>query len=160
MPASVIRRAHLGDEGLILALLRELAEYEKLLDRFKITREVIVRDCLGAEPLLNCDLAFEGEKPAGVATWFWTYGSFAATRKIFLADLYVRPEFRGRHYGKALIANLAKRALEHGDAGVDWEVLDWNTPSIDFYNSLGAAPIKGWIGYSLAGDALKKLAAE
>ena len=120
MPDLVIRRARPGDEDLILALLRELAEYEKLLDRFQITREVIVRDCLGAEPLLNCDLAFEGEMPAGVATWFWTYGSFAAVRKIFLADLFVRPGFRGRHYGKALIANLAKRALDHGGAGVDW----------------------------------------
>ena len=103
----------------------------------------MTRDYLGEHPLIFCDLAFEGEKPAGIATWFWTYGSFATARKIFLSDLFVRPEFRGRHYGKALLANLAKRVLAHGGVGVDWDVLDWNKPSIDFYDGIGATPNTG-----------------
>jgi GNAT superfamily N-acetyltransferase len=153
-----IRAARTGDETLIVTLLRELAEYEKLLDRFHVTPEIVRRDYLGERPLIFCDLALDGGKPAGIATWFWTYGSFAAARKIFLSDLFVRPEFRGKHYGKALLANLAKRVLAHGGAGVDWDVLDWNTPSIDFYDGIGATPNAGWIAYGIAGDALTRLA--
>jgi ribosomal protein S18 acetylase RimI-like enzyme len=152
-----IRQARQGDEALIVALLRELAAYEKLLDRFHITPEIVARDYLGERPLLFCDLLFEGERPAGIATWHWTYGSFAAARKVYLADLFVRPEFRGRHYGRALLANLARRVLAQGGSGIDWEVLDWNQPSIDFYDSLGATSIKNWIGYNLSGEALARL---
>src|SRR5580698_9534574 len=115
-----IRAAQKGDEALIVALLRELANYEKLLDRFHITPENVTRDYLCERPLLFCDLAFEDDKPAGIATWYWTYGSFAAARKIFLADLFVRPEYRGKQYGKALIGNLARRVLEHDGVGIDW----------------------------------------
>lgn len=153
-----IRPGREGDEELIAALLRELAEYEKLLDRFRATAEVVARDYLCEHPLLFCDLAFEDDSPAGIATWHWSYGSFAAVRKIHLADLFVRPAFRGKHYGKALIAGLAKRAIAHGGGAVEWEVLDWNKPSIDFYDALGGTAITGWIGYSLAGEALAKLA--
>jgi GNAT superfamily N-acetyltransferase len=153
-----IRVARKGDETLIVALLRELAEYERLLDRFHVTPDIVARDCFGDRPLIFCDLAFEGDEPAGIATWFWTYGSFAAARKIFLSDLFVRPEFRGKHYGKALLANLAKRVLAHGGVGVDWDVLDWNRPSIEFYDGIGATPNAGWIAYGIAGDALTRLA--
>jgi GNAT superfamily N-acetyltransferase len=153
-----IRAAKNGDEVLVVTLLRELAEYEKLLDRFRITPEIVARDYLNERPLLFCDLAFEGEKPAGIATWFWTYSSFAAARKIFLSDLFVRPQFRGLHYGKALLTHLAKTALAHDGIGIDWEVLDWNRPSIDFYDSLGATPNAGWIGYGISGHALTRLA--
>jgi GNAT superfamily N-acetyltransferase len=153
-----IRPARSGDESTIVELLRELATYEKLLERFHITDAVVTRDYLGEHPLVFCDLVFEGEKAAGIATWYWTYGSFAAARKAYLADLFVRPEFRGRHYGKALIAHLAKRVLAQGGVGIDWEVLDWNKPSIDFYDSLGATAIKNWIAYNLSGDSLKQLA--
>jgi diamine N-acetyltransferase len=158
MTACTIRTAQKGDESLIVSLLRELAEYEKLLDRFHITQEAVTRDYLCEQPLLFCELAFEGGKPAGIATWHWTYGSFATARKIYLADLFVRPEFRGKQYGKALIANLAKRVIARGGVGIDWEVLDWNKPSIDFYDSLGATSIKNWVAYNLSGDALERLA--
>ncbi|HTT97809.1 MAG TPA: GNAT family N-acetyltransferase [Rhizomicrobium sp.] len=158
MDKFAIRTARKGDETLIVSLLRELADYEKLLDRFHITPDAVMRDYLCDTPVLFCDLAFEGEKPVGIATWYWTYGSFAAKRKIYLADLFVRPEFRGKQYGKALIAHLAKRVVAHGGAGIDWEVLDWNKPSIDFYDSLGATSIKNWIAYNLSGEALQKLA--
>jgi N-acetylglutamate synthase-like GNAT family acetyltransferase len=154
----LIRPARQGDEAVIVALLRELATYEKLLDRFHTTVEVVVRDYLCERPLLFCDLLLEGEKPAGIATWHWTYGSFAGARKIYLADLFVRPEFRGRHYGKSLIANLAKNVVAHGGTGIDWEVLDWNKPSLDFYDSIGATSIKNWIAYNLGGEALARAA--
>jgi len=158
METCTIRVAQKGDESLIVSLLRELADYEKLLDRFHVTPEIVTRDYLCAQPLLFCDLAFEGDKPAGIATWYWTYGSFAAAPKLFLADLFVRPEFRGKRYGKALLAHLAKRVIAHGGIGVDWEVLDWNKPSIDFYDSLGATATTEWIGYNLSGEALRRLA--
>jgi len=158
MGTLTIRTAQKGDEKLIVSLLYALAEYEKLLDRFHITPEIVSRDYLCDTPLLFCDLAFEGDKPAGIANWHWTYGSFAAKRKIYLADLFVHPEFRGKQYGKALIANLARRVLAHDGAGIDWEVLDWNKPSIDFYDSLGATSIKNWFAYNLSGDALQRLA--
>mgnify|MGYP001545309408 CR=1 FL=1 len=153
-----IRIAKKGDEAMIVALLRELAEYENLLHRFHITPEIVLRDYLGPHPVIFCDLAFENDRSAGIATWYWSYGSFAATRRIFLADLFVRPEFRGKQYGRALLANLAKRVIAHGGSGVDWEVLDWNKPSIGFYDSLGANESKGWLTYNLSGDALSRLA--
>jgi GNAT superfamily N-acetyltransferase len=153
-----IRQAAPGDEAIVVALLRALAEYEHLLERFHITPDVVRRDYFCDNPPIFCDLLFEGEQPAGIATWCWTYGSFAAARKIYLCDLFVPPEFRGRHYGQALIGNLARRVIEKGGAGIDWEVLDWNKPSIDFYDSLGATAIKNWNAYNLAGEALAKAA--
>jgi diamine N-acetyltransferase len=153
----VIRKARQGEEDLILALLRELAEYEKLLDVFHVTTAVIRRDYLGEQPLLQCDLAFEGEVPAGIATWYWKYSSFAATRAIYLEDLFVRPAFRSRGYGKALLAHLARTAVGAGANAVDWSVLDWNQPSIDFYESIGARRHAGWYVYRLEGDAMKVL---
>ena len=158
MTAMTIRRAVAGDEGLVLALLRELADYEKLLDVFHITEDVIRRDYLGAEPLCHADLAFEGDAPVGIATWYWKYASFRARRLIHLEDLFVRPACRGKGYGVALLAHMARKAVA-ADGAVDWFVLDWNKPSIDFYDSMGARPIAGWLSYRLEGEAAKALAA-
>ncbi|HEX3672665.1 MAG TPA: GNAT family N-acetyltransferase [Rhizomicrobium sp.] len=155
-----VRPAKAGDETLILTLLMELAVYEKLTDRFQITEAVIARDYLCAQPLLECDLAFEGDRPVGIATWYWSYASFAARRGIYLEDLFVRPEFRGRGYGKRLLAGLAKRAMQAGGGHVDWAVLDWNKPSIDFYDGIGAKANRGWTGYRLSGAALEDMANE
>ncbi len=157
MSRFAIRRALPGDEALILAMLRELADYEKLLDKFHITEEVIRRDYLSERPLINCDLAFEGDAPAGIASWYWVYSSFAAKRAIYLEDLYVRPALRGKGYGKALLAHLAKTAVAAGAQCVDWSVLDWNKSSLDFYDSLGAKAVEGWYVYRLQDEALKKL---
>lgn len=154
MDEFTIRQGRSGDEALILQLLVELAEYEKLLEKFHINEDVIRRDYLGAEPLLNCDLAFAGNEAVGIATWYWNYSSFAAKRAIYLEDLFVRPTVRGKGYGKALLAHLARTALAAGARSVDWSVLDWNRPSIEFYDSLGARPVTGWIVYRLEGDAL------
>jgi len=152
-----LRTAKPGDEDLILALLHELAIYEKLTAKFKITREVIARDFIGEHAPLKVDLLYEGDKPAGIATWYFTYNSFAVSRGVFLEDLFVRPEFRGRGYGKALIAHLARQVVKADGNKVEWAVLDWNTPSIDFYEGLGAERMSGWHIYSLAGEALAKL---
>ncbi len=152
-----IRRARAGDEALILTLLRELAEYEKLLGVFHVTADVIARDYLGAQPLLQCDLAFDGDTPVGVMTWYWTYSSFAAKRSIYLEDLFVRPATRGKGYGKALLVHLAKTGAAVDSHRVEWSVLDWNKTSIEFYDSLGARPVSGWYVYRLEGAALKAL---
>jgi GNAT superfamily N-acetyltransferase len=154
--AFTIRAARKGDEDLILTLLRELAEYEKLTAKFKITREIVARDFIGEQAPLKVDLLHEGDKPAGIATWYFTYNSFAASRGVFLEDLFVRPEFRGGGYGKALIAHLAKEAVKAGGNKVEWAVLDWNKPSIDFYEGIGAERMSGWYIYSLSGEALAK----
>ena len=153
-----IRPARKGEEALILSLLTELADYEKLLDKFHITLDVIRRDYLGEQPLLNCDLAFDGESPAGMASWYWMYSSFAAKRAIYLEDLFVRPAFRGKGYGKSLLAHLARTAVQAGAERIDWSVLDWNKPSIDFYEGIGAKRVDGWYVYRLQDDALRKMA--
>lgn len=153
-----IRKAQAGDEETILALLHDLAVYEKLTHLFKITKDVIARDYLGDHPPAQCDLAFEGARAVGIATWYWTYTSFAAGRGIYLEDLFVRPEFRGRGYGKTLLAHLARTAAASGAIRVEWAVLDWNKPSIEFYEQLGAKAAAGWTYYRLDGEALAKLA--
>jgi ribosomal protein S18 acetylase RimI-like enzyme len=156
--AFAIRPARQGDEETILSLLRALADYEKLLDRFHITRAIITRDYLGERPRIQCDIAFEGETAVGIATWYWTYGSFSARRGIYLEDLFVLPEFRGRSRGKALLAHLARNAVKEGGEKVEWSVLPWNKPSIDFYEGLGATKMTEWLIYRLAGEALEDVA--
>jgi GNAT superfamily N-acetyltransferase len=157
MAQYVIRAAKSDDADLILALLHELAVYEKLTDKFKITPEIIARDYFCEQPLIHCDLVFEGETPAGIAAWQWNYSSFAAARVLYLEDLFVRPKFRGRGYGKALLEHLAQRAVKAGAARMEWSVLPWNTPSIDFYEFLGAERMTDWLIYRLSGDALQTL---
>jgi GNAT superfamily N-acetyltransferase len=154
----IIRPAQSGDEDAILSLLRALADYEKLLDRFHITTAVIVRDYLGEKPLIHADLAFDGARPVGIASWYWAYASFAAKRVIFLEDLFVPSEFRGRGHGKALMAHLAKTAMKADAEGVEWRVLDWNKPSIDFYEGLRAKRSTDRHVYYLSGEALEDLA--
>lgn len=158
MSAISIRSAVRGDEDTILGLLYELAEYEKLTDRFRITRDVIMRDYLGEVPAIHCELAYLDREAVGVMTWYPVYSSFAASRGIFLEDLFVRVSSRGEGLGKALLAHLSRRAHERGATHIEWFVLDWNKPSIAFYDSLGAEPVKGWLSYRLSGPALVRLA--
>lgn len=158
MSALTIRAGVPGDENLALTLLHELAIYEKLEDKFHLTSEIIARDFLGPDKACCCELAFEDSEPVGVMTWYRTYSSFAASRGMFLEDLFVRPAYRGKGYGKALLAHLASRALGERRTHVAWLVLDWNKPSIEFYDGIGAEPAKGWINYVLHGEALQHLA--
>lgn len=158
MPDLTIRRAVAGDEDLILELLFELAEYEKLTHAFHLTKGIVTRDFFGAAPAAFCDLAYEGDKPVGLTTWYWTYTTFGASRGIYLEDLYVRAEHRGSGYGKALLAHLAKAALAHGAIRVEWSVLNWNKPSIEFYERLGAKPVNEWTIYRISDAPLEALA--
>ncbi len=139
----------------IVALLKELAVYEKLLDGFTLTEEMVRRDMMGAA--CHCDLAFAGGEACGLITWFWTYKSFGARRGLFVEDLYVRPAARGRGLGKSLLTHLAAKARDAGGF-LEWQVLDWNTPSIEFYKSLGARPVEQWLNYRLEGEGLHGLA--
>ena len=153
-----IRRARQGDERHMLTLLRELAEYEKLVPIFSMSEATIARDFFGSSPACWCDLALDYGEPVGLATWYWTFSSFRSVRGIYLEDLYVRDSVRGRGYGKALLANLAKTALSNGGAYVGWSVLDWNQPSIEFYERLGARRVTGWLAYQIEGSPFAKLA--
>lgn len=157
MSALVIRAGRLGDEDAILTLLHELAEYERLDHRFHLTREAIARDLLCETPRLCVDLALLGEEPAGLMSWYWTYSSFAAARGIHLEDFYVRGPLRGRGIGRKLLAHLARRAVEEGAVRIDWAVLPWNRPSIDFYENIHAERVDEWHVYRLSGEALLNL---
>jgi len=152
-----IRAALESDSRTIVSLLRELADYEKLLDRFSLTEEQVKRDMLGQA--CHTDLAFAADEPAGIATWFWTYNSFRPARALYVEDLYVRPGFRGQGLGRRLLAMLAAKA--HAAGGyLQWQVLDWNTPSIEFYKSLGAVLLPEWVNCRLQGEALQRFLEE
>lgn len=154
MSQFLLREAAPGDEPVIRALLADLAEYEKLQDRFHLTESAITRDMFG--DACYCALAFGDEAPAGIATWFWTYKSFRGQRGVFVEDLYVKPEFRGQGLGRKLLAHLAGRARQL-NGFLEWQVLDWNEPSIEFYKSLGATLSPEWITCRLEGAALERL---
>jgi GNAT superfamily N-acetyltransferase len=157
MTALRIRPAEKDDCALIWALLRELAAYEKLLDKFTIDAAQLAQDFFGPKPAAVCDLAFYGEEPAGLATYYWTYSSFTAARGLFVEDLFVRPASRGRGHGKALLKHLANKAAAHGAVRLEWRVLDWNEPAIDFYKSIGAQPLPDWQNWRLESQAMRKL---
>jgi GNAT superfamily N-acetyltransferase len=152
-----IRRAAKDDAPVILALLRELAVFEKLESVFRLNETLVHRDLLGEDPAARCDIAFADGEAAGVAVWYWLYGSFRAWRGLFVEDLYVRPQFRGRGVGGALFAHLARQAQDVGAGWMEWKVLDWNKPAIDFYHAIGARPVEDWLTYRLEGDAMKRL---
>ncbi len=154
-----IREARPGDESTILRFIRDLAEYERLLDAVVATEASIGGELFGANPRVFCDIAEYESEPAGFALWFYNFSTFLSKRGLYLEDLFVRPEFRGKSIGKSLLANLAKRAVGHGCGRLEWSVLDWNEPSIAFYKSLGAVPMSDWTMFRLTGDALERLAA-
>jgi GNAT superfamily N-acetyltransferase len=147
-----IRSASLPDAPAIVALIRELADYEKLEAGFALDEAAVIRDMLGAA--CHTDLAVVDGAVVGIAVWFWIYKTFGAARGLYVEDLYVKPDFRGRGLGRALLAHLAGKA-EGGF--MEWQVLDWNTSSMEFYKSLGAEPRDGWTNYRLKGDALRRL---
>lgn len=155
-----IRPAVPGDEGLVLYFIRALAEYEKLLDHVVAREADLTASLFSATPRVFCDVAEWDGKPAGFALWFYNYSTFAAQSGIYLEDLFVEPELRGKGIGKALLAHLAQRAVREGCGRVQWWVLDWNEASIKFYKSLGAEPADEWTVFRLSGDALQRLAGE
>lgn len=154
-----VRPARREDAALIFALVRELAEYEKLLDNVDATEESITRVLFTDEPRVFCDIAEWNGEPCGFALWFLNFSSFRGRHGIYLEDLFVRPSHRGRGIGKALLVHLARRCVERGWTRFEWAVLDWNAPSIAFYRSLGATMLDEWKICRVTGDALTRLAA-
>jgi GNAT superfamily N-acetyltransferase len=156
--ALIIRRARPDEAGLVLSLVRELAEYEKLLHEVEATEAMIGAALFGVDPRLFCEIAeWEGE-PAGFAIWFLNFSTFSGRPGLYLEDLFVRPAQRGRGLGKALLAHLAKQCVANGWPRLQWSVLDWNSPSIEFYKSLGAVLMDEWTVCRISGPALTALA--
>jgi GNAT superfamily N-acetyltransferase len=153
-----IRPARPGEAALVLQFIRELAEYEKLSHEVKATQALIDAALFGETPRVFCDIAeWEGEA-VGFAVWYIDFSTFSGRSGIYLEDLFVRRQHRGKGIGKALMAQLARRCAENGWSRLQWAVLDWNTPSIDFYKSLGAQMLDEWTGVRVSGDALARLA--
>ena len=154
----LIRRARPDEAGVVLSLVRELAEYEKLLHEVEAT-EAMIADALFADnPRLFCDIAEWNGEVAGFAVWFINFSTFSGRSGIYLEDLFVRPALRGKGIGKALLSHLAKECVANGWSRLQWSVLDWNTPSIEFYKSLGAVLMDEWTVCRVNGAALTALA--
>ena len=151
------RFAQEDDCALILRFIRELADYEKMLDQVIATEDLLhewVFEKGKAEVLFVC----ENDREVGFALFFHNFSTFLGRAGIYLEDLYVMPECRGRGYGKGLLQQLARIAVERGCGRLEWWCLDWNKPSIEFYRSMGAVPMDDWTVYRIAGDTLTKLA--
>jgi GNAT superfamily N-acetyltransferase len=153
-----IRPARKGEAGLVLQFVRELAEYEKLSHDVVATEAMLDAALFGENPRVFCDLAEWNGEPVGFAVWFLNFSTFNGKGGIYLEDLFVRPAFRGKGIGKALMLHLARKCAENGWPRLQWAVLDWNTPSIDFYKSLGAEMLDEWTGVHISGDGLTRLA--
>ncbi len=153
-----VRPARQEDAELIFALVNELAVYEKLADAVDATVQSMTAALFGAEPRVFCEIVEWAGEPVGLAIWFYTFSTFRGRHGIWLEDLYVRPAFRGRGCGKALLALLAARCATENLARLEWSVLDWNTPSIAFYRAIGAQLLDEWTQCRCEGEALASLA--
>ncbi len=160
IPGFIIRNASADDCSLILTFIEELAEYEKLRHEVTATAAILRDSLFGARPYAEALIAEHEQQPVGYALFFHNFSTFTGRPGIYLEDIYVRPQLRGRGFGKCLLAYLASLAVERGCARVEWSVLDWNEPSIQFYRSIGAVPMDEWTVQRLHGEALTRFAAE
>ena len=157
--ALLFRNAERSDAALLLKFIRALADYEHMLD-LVIADEATLCDWLFEKRVAEAFFAMEGETEVGFALYFHNFSTFLGRAGIYLEDLFVLPEHRGKGYGKAILKHLAQIAMERGCGRLEWACLNWNQPSIDFYRSLGAVPMDEWTVYRLAGESLKQLAGE
>lgn len=157
-PLVKVRSAVEGDLPLILRFIQGLAEYEKLRDECVATEEKLRATLFEEHPAAEVLIATVDEVPSGFALFFHNYSTFLAQRGIFLEDLFVIPEARGSGVGYALLASLARIAIERDCGRLEWNVLDWNDPAISFYERIGAVPMDQWTTFRMAGNALEKLA--
>jgi GNAT superfamily N-acetyltransferase len=163
MPASKsfqIRPATLDDVPTILSLIRDLAQYERAPNEVVATEEGLREVLFGERPAAEVVLALEGKMPVGFAVFFHNFSTWLGRAGLYLEDLFVRPDARGKGYGRALLVHLARIAQERGCGRMEWAVLDWNEPAIQFYRKLGAAPNKEWTVFRLTSEGIAKLAQE
>jgi len=153
----MIRPANPNDIPSILALIRGLAEYERALDEVVATEEALMASFFGENPQVFCHVATQDQKVVGIAVWHLNYSTWLGKHGMYLEDLYVVPDERGHGHGMALLKELARICVDRDYERLQWWVLDWNAPSIDFYTSLGAVPMDEWTVFRVSGDALKKL---
>ena len=153
-----LRRARSDEAGLVLSLVRELAEYEKLSHEVEATEAGIAAALFGENPVLFCEIAEWAGEPVGFAVWFLNYSTWTGHYGVYLEDLFVRPAFRGKGIGKALLGHVAAIAVAEGCPRFEWAVLNWNTPAIEFYKRLDAVFLDEWRAVMLIGDALQAAA--
>lgn len=153
-----IERVAPEDVPTLWRLVRELAEFEHLAHEMVATEDSLYAALFGPAANVEAVMARHGPDAAGFALWFHNFSTFAGRRGLYLEDLYVRPEFRGRGFGRRLLAHLAAIAVERGCARLEWAVLDWNRRAIDFYRAMGAVPLEEWTVFRLSGPALRSLA--
>ena len=156
---TVIRFATPADVGTILHFVRELAAYERELDKVVATEELLHQALFSTPPAAEALIAEVDDAPVGLALFFHNFSTWTGWRGLYLEDLYVTPEARGLGIGKALLQRLAAVAVERGCARFEWQVLTWNTPAIDFYRAMGAELMEEWRTCRVSGDALARLAA-
>jgi GNAT superfamily N-acetyltransferase len=154
----LIRPATVADVPVILELIRELATYERAPNEVTATEEQLVDVLFGPRPAAEVLLAFEKETPVGFAVFFHNFSTWLGRPGLYLEDLFVRPEQRGKGYGRVLLVHLAKIAHERGCGRMEWAVLDWNEPAIQFYKKIGAAPLDEWTVFRLTRNGIAKLA--
>jgi GNAT superfamily N-acetyltransferase len=154
----LIRPATAADVVLVLALVRELAEYERLSHAVTATEQSLAESLFGPQAGAEVLLAFESDAPVGFAVFFHNFSTFLGARGLWLEDLYVLPQFRRKGYGRALLLHVARIAHQRRCGRFEWAALDWNTPAVEFYKSLGAVPLGDWTIFRVTGAALDKLA--
>jgi GNAT superfamily N-acetyltransferase len=153
-----IRPARVEDVPIILQLIRDLATYERAPNEVRATEEQLVDVLFGERPAAEVLLAFEGKSPVGFAVFFYNFSTWLGRSGLYLEDLFVKPERRGKGYGRALLVELAKIARERECGRMEWAVLDWNEPAIKFYRALGAKPMDDWTVFRLTRDGIARLA--
>ena len=153
-----IRPARLDDVPIILRLIVDLATYERAPNEASATEQQLRDVLFGAKPAAEVLLAFENETPVGFAVFFHNFSTWLGRPGLYLEDLFVKPEMRGKGYGRALLVDLAKIARDRGCGRMEWAVLDWNDPAIQFYHKLGAKPMDDWTVFRLTADGIAKLA--
>jgi GNAT superfamily N-acetyltransferase len=158
MEKFTIRPATVADVSIILELIRALAEYERAPNDVVATEQILQETLFGKKPAAEVLLLFENEIAAGFALFFHNFSTWIGRPGLYLEDLFVRPEHRGKGYGRALLIELAKIARERNCGRMEWAVLDWNEPAIQFYHKLGAKPMDEWTVFRLTRDEIAKLA--